>query len=61
MEKAMYGYVGFFKGKRLEIVTDKGIYFAQCELAKQFKAKKSYEVNVILAEKNGETVTHTAC
>jgi len=56
----MNGYVGFYKSKRAEVYADT-IYQAQLKLAAMFKAKKSWEVHVVLAEKNGEQVTHIAC
>jgi hypothetical protein len=52
------GYVAFYKGKRIEVYAVSS-YAAQLEAAKIFKAKKSFEVSVVLAEKNGNTVTHT--
>jgi hypothetical protein len=55
----MNGYIGFYKGKQKEVFADT-IYQAQCELAKMFKAKKSWEVHTVLAERNGEQVTHIA-
>ena len=55
----MNGYIAFYKGKRIEIYA-KTSYEAQQIAAKQFKAKKSYDVTVVLAEKNGEQVIHTA-
>lgn len=53
----MNGYIAFYKGKRIE-VTASTSYEAQQKAAKQFKAKKPYEVTVVLAEKDGEQVTH---
>lgn len=55
----MYGYVCFYKGKRIEVYAD-STYAAQQKAALLFKAKKSYEVNVMLAEKDGEPVVHVA-
>ena len=55
----MNGYVCFYKGKRIEVYAD-STYAAQQKAALLFKAKKSYEVNVILAEKDGEPVVHVA-
>ena len=55
----MYGYVCFYKGKRIEVYAD-STYAAQQKAALLFKAKKSYEVNVILAEKDGKPVVHVA-
>ena len=55
----MYGYVCFYKGKRIEVYADSS-YAAQQKAAAQFKAKKPYEVTAVLAEKNGQPVIHTA-
>lgn len=54
----MNGYKAFYKGKSIEVYADTS-YAAQQLAAKQFKAKKSYDVTVILCEKMGEQVTHT--
>lgn len=59
MTESLNGYVCFYKGKRHEVHA-KTSYEAQQLAAKHFKAKKSYDINVVLAEKNGEQVTHTA-
>lgn len=54
------GYVGLYKGKRAEVYS-KTKYEAQQLLAKHFKAKKSYDVTVALAEKpDGSQYTHVA-
>lgn len=55
----MNGYIAFYRGKKLEVFADTS-YEAQKKAAAIFKAKKSYEVTVMLAEKNGQQVTHTA-
>ncbi len=55
----MNGYVCFYKGKRLEVYADTSLQ-AQDKAAKEFKARKSYDVTVVLAEKDEEQVTHTA-
>lgn len=57
MAVRMNGYVAFYKGKRIEVYADT-IYAAQLEAAKAFKAKRPYEVNVVLAEKDGKPVIH---
>lgn len=56
----MNGYVCFWKGKRIEVYADTS-FEAQEKAAAQLKVKpkKSYEVTVMLAEKNGEQVTHS--
>lgn len=53
----MNGYICFYKGKQLEVYANTS-YEAQQKAAKEFKAKKSYQVTVVLAEKNGEQVVH---
>jgi hypothetical protein len=54
----MNGYIAFYKGKQLEVHADSS-YEAQQKAAAQFKARKSYEVTVVLAERNDEQVVHT--
>lgn len=53
-----YGYVAFYKGKRAEVYAN-STYEAQQKAAKLLKAKKEWEVTVMLAEKNGTPVVHT--
>lgn len=55
----MNGYICFYKGKRLEVYADTS-YQAQLKAASLFKARKSYEVDVNLAELAGKPVTHVA-
>lgn len=55
----MNGYKAFYKGKSIEVLAETS-YAAQQLAAKEFKAKKSYEVTVVLCEINGNQVTHTA-
>lgn len=54
----MNGYVCFYKGKRVEVYADSS-YAAQQKAAPLLKAKWSYDVTVVLAEKNGEMVVHS--
>jgi len=49
----MNGYKAFYRGKTLDIYAD-SLYNAQVKAAVEFKAKKAYEVTVLLCEKNGE-------
>ncbi len=51
------GYIAFYKGKNIEVYADSS-YAAQKKAALIFKAKKSYDVTVVLAEKDGKQVTH---
>jgi hypothetical protein len=53
----MNGYIGFYRGKQKEVYAETKLK-AQEELARQFKAKKSWEVDVWLAEKDGQPVVH---
>ena len=53
----MFTYIAFYKGKQLTVNALRS-YDAQEIAAKLFKAKKSYEVTVMLAAKDGEPVTH---
>lgn len=52
------GYIAFYKNKQVEVKADSS-YQAQQTAAAHFKAKKSYDVNVMLAEKDGEQVIHS--
>jgi len=54
----MNGYVCFYRRKQIEVFAETTLE-AQIKAAKEFKAKKSYEVTVVLAEKNGVQITHT--
>lgn len=54
----MNGYIAFYKGKQIEVHAESS-YKAQLVAAKEFKAKKSHEVTVVLAEKDGKQVTHS--
>ena len=55
----MNGYLAFYKDKKIEVYANTS-YEAQQKAAAIFKAKKRYEVTVVLCEKNGEQVTHDA-
>lgn len=54
----MNGYKAFYKGRQIEVMADTS-YEAQTKAAKEFKARKSYDVTVVLCEFNGEQVVHT--
>ena len=54
----MNGYICFYKGRKLEVHADTQLK-ARDEAAKLFKAKKAYEVTAVLAEKDGQQVTHS--
>ncbi len=51
------GYIGFYKGKKYEVYANT-TYEAQKLIAEKYKIKKSYEISVYLAEKNGKEVIH---
>lgn len=53
----MNGYKAFYRNKTCEVMASTS-YEAQQKAALIFKAKKAYDVNVILCEKEGEQVTH---
>lgn len=53
----MNGYICLYKNKRLEVHAMSS-YAAQQQAAIMFKAKKSYEVTVVLVEKDEQPVTH---
>ena len=55
----MNGYKAFYKGKELEVYANSS-YEAQLKASKEFKAKKSYDVTVMLCEKEGKEVIHIA-
>ena len=54
----MNGYICFYRNKRTEVYAESS-YQAQQKAAAFFKAKKAYEVTVMLAEKSGEPVVHS--
>lgn len=53
----MNGYICFHKGKKYEIYAE-STFEAQKKCASENKIKKAYEITVILAEKDGNPVTH---
>lgn len=55
----MNGYVAFYRGKRIVVHAESAIK-ARDKAWEIFRAKKAYEVTVVLAEKDGQQVTHTA-
>lgn len=54
----MNGYIAYYKNKKIEIYADSS-YAAQKKAAEIFKAKKSWEVDVYLCEKDGKQIIHT--
>lgn len=58
MISGMNTYIAFYRGKEL-VVQGLTSYDAQWTAAKKFKARKAYQVTVILATKaNGDPVIH---
>lgn len=53
----MNGYKCFYRGKTLDVYANTTLE-ARDKAAKEFKAKKAYEVTAVLCEKNGDQVTH---
>lgn len=51
----MNGYIAFYKGKRVEVYAETK-FEAQKKAAQLLKAKKSYDVAIELAEKDGKPV-----
>lgn len=56
----MNEYVCFYKGRRIEVQAETS-YQAQQKAAKMINVgpRKQCEITVVLAEKDGEAVTHT--
>jgi len=50
-------YKAFYRGKEIEVEAETS-YSAQKKAAQQLKARKEYQVTVVLVAKNGEQVTH---
>ena len=55
----MNKYLAIYKGKRIEVTANTS-YEAQQKAVEQFKAKKSYQVDVYLTELDGKEYVHTA-
>jgi hypothetical protein len=53
------GYVAFYKGKKMDVYAKTSLE-ARDKAAKAFGAKKAFDVTVMLAEKGGKQVTHSA-
>jgi hypothetical protein len=54
----MNGYKAFYKNKEIDVYATTS-YQAQQLAAAQFKAKKAWEITVMLCEKAGAPVIHT--
>ncbi len=55
----MNGYKAFYRNRTIEVRADTS-YQAQKKAAEVFKARNSYDVTVMLCEKDGAQVTHRA-
>jgi hypothetical protein len=55
----MNGYKAFYQNKELDILANSS-YEAQKKAAQLFKAKKSYDVTIVLCKLSGQQVTHAA-
>ena len=53
----MNEYIAIYKKKQINVTADTTLA-AQQQAAKIFKAKKAYDVTVVLVMKKGEQVTH---
>ena len=56
-QTSLNGYKSFYKGKQKDVYAETS-YKAQLLAAQEFKAKKSYEVTIVLCELAGKQVTH---
>jgi hypothetical protein len=56
-ENDMNGYKAFYRGKTIDVYANTTLE-AQTKAAALFKAKKAWEVSVVLCELNGAQVTH---
>lgn len=54
----MNGYKAFYRGKTCEVHAATALEARTLAVAK-FKARKDYDVTVVLCEKSGEQVTHS--
>ncbi len=53
----MNKYIAFYKNKSIEVEADTS-YKAQLKASEVFKAKKSYQVSIMLCEKEGKQIIH---
>jgi len=54
------GYIAMYRGKKIEVYAHTK-YDAQLKAAIEFKAKKSWEVDVYLCEVDGKEVSQSTC
>lgn len=53
----VHGYKAFYRDRVIEVQAET-TYEAQVVAAEKFKARKSYEVSVVMCEKNGVAVPY---
>jgi hypothetical protein len=53
----MHGYIALYRGRKTEVMAPTSLE-AQRKAAEYFKARKSWEVQVYLCEKDGQAVIH---
>lgn len=53
----MNGYIGLYHGKQYEIYAGSA-YDAKIKLSEQLKVKKTWEISIYLAEKEGKPIVH---
>ena len=58
MKQVYYTYKGFYRDSSAIYTTNKGQHYAQVQLAKMLKAKKSYEVAIGIVEIEGKPYYH---
>ena len=56
-EKPRFGYIATYRDRQVEVYAYTS-YEAQTKAARLLHARKQYEVDVMLAEKDGEPVEH---
>lgn len=57
----LHGYIAIYKGKQIEVYAETKLT-AQEQAAKQFKAKRQYDVDVYYCERaDGSTVLQSTC
>ena len=54
----MNGYIGYYRGKQVEVEATTS-YGAQQAAARLFKAKRTYQVTVVLVTKGGQQISHS--
>ena len=53
----VHGYKAYYRDEVVEVQAETS-YEAQIKAAEKFKTKRSYDVSVILCEKNGRPIPH---